>query len=130
MGKLATLLVPLLLSRFPDRLTVDANSEPFARFRPLWDEFGPLQLFEIGDEVIVQFGNFTHIHCADVDETDDGRQIQATADQVIGYLEDTFNGRLRFFSNRWGGGSCPVEAPVGWFERRQGTKRGTWHGAI
>jgi hypothetical protein len=58
-------------------------------------EFGDIEITQEFDELIIQFGNFTHGHFS-------------TAEDAISCLQGVFADEVEFYgSNRGGGGFCP-----------------------
>ncbi len=103
-------LIPVLQDNFPNRgLVVRTPPNPCAFFPEAHPEVGPIQIYDNGDEIILEAGNFTHGHFANYDEniSTDDRQ-QQVAEAVISFLRDMFADRVIMWGSHAKGGGWRV----------------------
>jgi hypothetical protein len=126
---LTEIVIAKLKTAFPDSSFRFADTEqPFASLLPIWEGFGALELVDDGDEVMVNFGTFTHTHIVDANH-------EALAEQVVQLLTDTFADRLVFWTLGAPGGTGGIdvqgEEPFwGEGERPANLRRGVWSGPL
>ena len=106
---IATVLIPQLQARFPDRaLRISDDSPPIATFPAINSEVGDIEIHDDGDEVTLYLVNFSHGHFGNYeDHLPLAVRQQKIVDAVVDTLDRIFTEKIEFSTGRWSGGWGP-----------------------
>lgn len=123
-----------LEKHFGDRgLKLHGAAQPAVSFTPVHPSWSPIEIWDDGDEVTVDFGNFTHVHFGNYDTglSVVEREKKIISD-VIAFLDDVFADKIEFFKTWFGGGGCRTRGSQGkWSRRLLGRQQAfVWSGPV
>jgi len=99
--------IAALRTAFPDRsISVGTSPAPIAVFVPAHPEVGSVQIWEDGNDLIVEIENVTHGHFACYDEVSEPEKQARTIARVVAFLRELFADRIvlwRAFGGTTGG---------------------------
>ena len=113
-----------------DFSTLDFETSPesdcFITIRPVWSDFGLVEIIEDGGQIIVDWGRFTHSHIDSFNE-DSEEQVAEIVESLRHLLGNVIADKVAFWGVRNGAGGCFF---VGDSEFQRGQERAhLWSGA-
>jgi len=112
--QISSLLIDQLPKRLPDvSFRIGSIPDAVVVFPAAHPGFGDVEVYDDGDELTVNIGNFTHSHFSNYSDASDVEKAKEIVESTLSFLSDIFKDHLVFWGSHksGGGGFHRDEAP-------------------